>query len=296
MAGKRLIDAAKLFNAGSNVAKQHFTLRRQQLDVYSKTSTLAKAVKSQTDRVTVTAAAAIELAKRFNETGPAWQQQQQNEQRERQYSAGPEDVDGGVQTVNTTVEATREHELRSGQEHDLSSQRKRELQRQAEAQIPSQTADAQPSIERVGGEDTFNERPESSSPELSSLPRSKLPKHAEEQPMTSQPEEAFPEPEADQKLEPQDVPQSLNPDVFSSPRVSRMLGQAGGDMKNPYAGRQKAAPKPLPEMVAAQERWQRERAGAAPPTGDAETQDLAAAIAQGAEVCRPHAPLPAAAY
>ena len=67
MAGRRLIDAAKLFNASRSIAKQHINLRSQQLDVYSKTSTLAKTVKNQTDRVTLTAKAAVALAERFNE-------------------------------------------------------------------------------------------------------------------------------------------------------------------------------------------------------------------------------------
>ncbi|KAJ9657624.1 hypothetical protein H2201_008129 [Coniosporium apollinis] len=67
MAGRRLLDAAKLFNASRSVAKQHIALRSQQLDVFNKTSTLAKAVKSQTDRVTLTAQAAIALSRRFNE-------------------------------------------------------------------------------------------------------------------------------------------------------------------------------------------------------------------------------------
>lgn len=67
MAGRRLIDAAKLFDASRSIAKQHINLRSQQLDVYSKTSTLAKTVKNQTDRVTLTAKAAVALAERFNE-------------------------------------------------------------------------------------------------------------------------------------------------------------------------------------------------------------------------------------
>lgn len=68
MAGRRLIDAAKLFNASKSIAKQHINLRSQQLDVYNKTSTLARSVKNQTDRVTLTVNAAIELSKRFNES------------------------------------------------------------------------------------------------------------------------------------------------------------------------------------------------------------------------------------
>ncbi|KAI7087724.1 ABC1-domain-containing protein [Hortaea werneckii] len=285
MAGRRLIDAAKLFGASGNVAKQHLAVRRQQWDVYSRTSTLAKAVKNQTDRVTVTAAAAIELAKRFNETGPSWQQQPRR--------AGTEEPARPAAGADATrPKDDTAHGPESVSNDAGSSHHKRELQRRAESQIPSQTADAQPSIETIGGEDTFNERPESASPGLSSLPRSKLPKHADDQPVQGQPEEPFLEPEAGQKPDPQNVPQDVNVDVFSSPRISRMLNQSGQGTKNPYAGRRKAAAQPLPEMVAAQERWQKERASVEPQesqtsSGDAETQNIAAAIAKEAQESAP---------
>ncbi|KAI7219542.1 ABC1-domain-containing protein [Hortaea werneckii] len=292
MAGRRLIDAAKLFGASGNVAKQHLAVRRQQWDVYSRTSTLAKAIKNQTDRVTVTAAAATELAKRFNETGPSWQQQQRRAETEEptRPSAG-EERQTYARSKDGSATATA-HDPETAYHDAESSNHKRELQRRAESQIPSQTADAQPSVETVGGEDTFNERPESASPGLSSLPRSKLPKHADDQPVTGQPEEPFLEPEAGQRPDPQNVPQDVNVDVFSSPRISRMLGQSGQGMKNPYAGRRKAAAQPLPEMVAAQERWQKERSSGEPQesqatSGDAETQNIAAAIAKEAQESAP---------
>lgn len=72
MAGRRLVDAAKLFNASKSIAQKHIALRSNQLDAFNKTSTLAKAVKNQTDRVTLTAAAAIELSKRFSEEAPSY--------------------------------------------------------------------------------------------------------------------------------------------------------------------------------------------------------------------------------
>jgi aarF domain-containing kinase len=72
MAGRRLVDAAKLFNASKAVAQKHIALRSNQLDAFNKTSTLAKAVKNQTDRFTLTAAAAIELSKRFSEEAPSY--------------------------------------------------------------------------------------------------------------------------------------------------------------------------------------------------------------------------------
>jgi aarF domain-containing kinase len=49
MPGKRLLDAAALFSASRAIAAQHLSIRLKQLDVYSKTSTLAKAVKGRTD-------------------------------------------------------------------------------------------------------------------------------------------------------------------------------------------------------------------------------------------------------
>ncbi|KAG4430294.1 hypothetical protein IFR05_014223 [Cadophora sp. M221] len=72
MAGKRLLDFAALFNASRGVAQKHVALRSKQLEVYNRTSTLARAVRSQTDRVTETVKAASFLASRLNEDAPAW--------------------------------------------------------------------------------------------------------------------------------------------------------------------------------------------------------------------------------
>ncbi|KAF2764354.1 ABC1-domain-containing protein [Teratosphaeria nubilosa] len=303
MAGKRLIDAAKLFNAGTSVAKQHFQLRRQKWDVYSKTSTFAKGVKNQTDRVTVTAAAAVELAKRFNEEPPEWQrarayqEAEQASREDRKAQGSQADLSNAGVSVHETRTQEAQNERPIVQEAmlgaldqddaTLSSLRKRELQRQAERQIPEKSADSQP--ENRQGQYTFNERAESSSPDLSSLPRSKLPCHAEDAP-EPQPasrdvdQDVYPQPTHQPAIE---TPSGINTDVYSSPKVARMLGQTTGDFKDPYAGRQKLPPKPLPEMVAAQERWQKQQqASASQPhasNGDAETQDLAASVAQEAE-------------
>jgi aarF domain-containing kinase len=72
MAGKRLLDVAALFNASRGVAQRHVALRSRQLEAWGKTSNIAKAVKSQTDRVTETAKAASFLASRLNESAPSW--------------------------------------------------------------------------------------------------------------------------------------------------------------------------------------------------------------------------------
>lgn len=70
MAGRRLLDAALVFNATRGVARQHLQLRAKQLDVWSKSSSLAKALKAQTDRVTLTAQAANALLRRTQEESP----------------------------------------------------------------------------------------------------------------------------------------------------------------------------------------------------------------------------------
>jgi aarF domain-containing kinase len=67
MAGRRILDAAKLVQAARSIAKQHVALRSEQLDRYSKGSTLAKQAKAQSDRVVLTLQAAAALARRLNE-------------------------------------------------------------------------------------------------------------------------------------------------------------------------------------------------------------------------------------
>jgi hypothetical protein len=62
---------ASLLNASQSVARKHVALRSHQLDVYTKTHALAKAVKNQTDRVAQTAKAAAALARRLDENPSA---------------------------------------------------------------------------------------------------------------------------------------------------------------------------------------------------------------------------------
>ncbi len=71
MTGRRILDAVAVFKAVRGVASKHVVFRTHQLDAFSKTSTIAKAVQSQTDRVTLTVKAASALSDRFN--GPAAQ-------------------------------------------------------------------------------------------------------------------------------------------------------------------------------------------------------------------------------
>ena len=69
MTGRRLLDVAAILKVSRGVAAKHVALRQHQLDLYSKTSSLAEAVKSQTDRITLTVKAGSILVERFNGPG-----------------------------------------------------------------------------------------------------------------------------------------------------------------------------------------------------------------------------------
>ncbi|KAF2811010.1 ubiquinone biosynthesis protein-like protein coq-8 [Mytilinidion resinicola] len=184
MAGRRIIDAAKLFNASKSVAKQHLNLRSQQLDAFNKTSTLAKAIKDQTDRITLTAKAAIALSQRFNEPPPSYTKStasDENPPAQDGNIARKEMVDGewvrkdiqreseqdryyDQSAQNTQAEPPAEDELEIKQEEaqrrplpdgtipvpsktsGLSYGEARKLQREFESQIPSRAGETQPSL------------------------------------------------------------------------------------------------------------------------------------------------------
>ncbi|KAF9694967.1 hypothetical protein EKO04_007000 [Ascochyta lentis] len=110
MAGRRFVDAAKLFQASKSIASKHITLRSQQFEVYQKTSTLAKAIKSQTDRVTLTAAAAVALYQRSNEAAPTYAK------------TAPENATGtqhaDIPRKETVERQAPEHNIREGLKQD----------------------------------------------------------------------------------------------------------------------------------------------------------------------------------
>lgn len=54
MSGKRILDAVALLSAGRNIAEKHFEIRLAQADLYSKTSSIGKAVRNRTRRAAPT--------------------------------------------------------------------------------------------------------------------------------------------------------------------------------------------------------------------------------------------------
>ena len=101
MTGRRLLDVAAIFKASRGVAAKHVALRQHQLDIYSKTSSLAKAIKSQTDRVTLTVKAASDLAERFSGPGPQHSTQTgQSERSPGDTSTGGYDVASRIDKIS----------------------------------------------------------------------------------------------------------------------------------------------------------------------------------------------------
>ncbi|KAF2630385.1 ubiquinone biosynthesis protein-like protein coq-8 [Macroventuria anomochaeta] len=175
MAGRRFVDAAKLFQASKSIASKHITLRSQQFEAYQKTSTLAKAVKSQTDRVTLTASAAIALYQRSNEAAPAYSKAAP----ERPPATDAQHAD--IPRKETVERQVPEHAVREGlkQDHhyDRSGQTtaaqpppEQELDiEQAKAPRRSLPDGTIPPIgatlgQEEKGQDTFSERPVSEAP------------------------------------------------------------------------------------------------------------------------------------
>src|SRR5690242_1826249 len=175
MAGRRFVDAAKLFQASKSIASKHITLRSHQLETFQKTSTLAKAVKYQTDRVTLTAAAAIALYQRSNEAAPAYSKAAP----ERPAATGTQHEE--IPRRETVERHASKNDLREGlnQDHHYN----RSGQTSAAQPAPEQELDINqakaprrplpdgtiPSArlalgQEEKGQDTFSERPVSESP------------------------------------------------------------------------------------------------------------------------------------
>ncbi|OQE21667.1 hypothetical protein PENSTE_c011G04998 [Penicillium steckii] len=70
MSGRRLLDAIQVLNVSKTIALKHLGIRQHQLDVYTRTSSLTKGLKAQTDGLILTAQAAAALARRFDDSPP----------------------------------------------------------------------------------------------------------------------------------------------------------------------------------------------------------------------------------
>ncbi len=221
MAGQRLLDLAALVNASRPVFKQHVDLRRRQWEVYTRTSSLCKAIKRQTDPFVQTAQATAYFSQRLGGSSSS--------------------------TIPSSGSGRREYSS-AARPSRSSSEEKRRLQRQAESQIPStataQTVDSTP-LSKSHDQDVFYTRTPHAEPVLSELPRTKIPKHTGDAQGGGRSGDAsvedgqlnadvFHSSGAEKKMEPvprveavpaqEHVPEDVNTDVFHSPRVAQLLG------------------------------------------------------------------------
>lgn len=241
MAGKRLLDAALLFNATRSVANQHFRLRSQQLDVWTKTSTIAKAIKNQTDRVTLTVRAANALSQRVNglEPTPQYVVKTQRTQ-DAETIPSKESVEGIVERPVQREGITQDHHYERDQKNTTAEPAKDgELSIKQEKATSPVTPDgtiipegapvdgvkfaainSDVTPERIGA--TPSETPLAEQHSMASELQPEASKSSsiptpQVQPTTQIPEhEAIPEQEG--------VPEGINTDVFHSPRIKKMLG------------------------------------------------------------------------
>ena len=220
MSGRRLLDIAAIYRASRDVAAKHSALRKGQLEVYSRLSSIPRAVRSQTSRFTETFKAASALSQRLSESNahPPAEASSPTYSGEAKTEAAPPADKTPIpqQSVNgVSGESTESKDL--GSSDGLASDRARKLQRQAEAQIPSKTAEppsGSPNKPSETGEealrvdqeqDVFYDRPNKIGQTLSALPRVRLPK-------TSTDEQGESETLSNKHL---------NPDVFYSSNTSK---------------------------------------------------------------------------
>ncbi|KAJ5375494.1 hypothetical protein N7517_007500 [Penicillium concentricum] len=208
MSGKRLLDALQFLNVSKTVAAKHLAIRQHQLDVYTRTSSLTKGIKAQTEGLILTAQAAAALARRFDEPSQP---------------PSPSPADFPETTADKPPASTA-----TSPPPDLA----RKLQRQAESQIPASAAtysgNEKPSALDVNKQqDVFYEPSLRSELNLSGLPRVKVPKVAGDAQVGSDGLNAdvFHSPVDSKKPAPveQEMSDEMIQGLFHSPRVSRMI-------------------------------------------------------------------------
>lgn len=220
MAGRRIVDAAKLFHAAQSVAQKHIALRSSQWDAYSKTSTLAKAVKNQTDRVTLTAAAAIALSQRLGEEAPAYVRATAHRATGAQPDADKQETPGTETTANGTI-PTAGLTLEQ-QENSFGESFQRPLHEPPRAPLAE---DDDRALHTTGDGQPTSQIPAHAGTRKSSYEHRKHLRLNQDVPYTSSVKARQPQ-ALENHVQPDEdaVPEGINTDVFHSRKVARMLG------------------------------------------------------------------------
>ena len=193
MTGRRLLDVAAVLKVSRGVAAKHVALRQHQLDLYSKTSSLAEAVKSQTDRITLTVKAASILAERFN--GPQFDHSTQASQAKDSQQRATTTSEPQAPETDKTLEKDGDFS------HDRFDQRSDQNSALRRVELPKNTQDGQQNDENLVNAQINQDVLYTSTPrsEEKSVPQAQA------------------VPEQDQN------PDESYTELFHSPRVARML-------------------------------------------------------------------------
>ncbi|EAT83480.2 hypothetical protein SNOG_09288 [Parastagonospora nodorum SN15] len=314
MAGRRLVDAAKLFNASKSITQKHIALRSNQLEKFNKTSSLAKAVKNQTDRVTLTAAAAIELSKRFSEEAPAYARAAA--QQATGTSKPHEDIPRRETVERNTGVPGKEEGLQQDHHYERSEQNSAiRPPPEAELEVEQEEALRRPlpdgtiptsgvTLEEERGQDTFPARPLGETPKEPLIDEKHDPARHEDVgikpvesdettiPLPGQPratrqasdihvddqqlnQDVFYKQDTRQvPLEQEELPEGINTDIFHSTRVKQMLG-SDPDSRKELKNKQNQ-----PEKL---EKPEKPTQPAQTQTTEKEMQNLASQLAQDAQ-------------
>lgn len=242
MAGRRILDAAILFGATRNVARQHFRIRSEQLDVWSRTSSLAKAFKNQTDRVTLTASAAASLARRFRGSGkPTEASAVYTRGTEEETVPRPESVERTTHDVEPADGIMQDHHYTRSEENttvDAQSEPALGIKQEKPARMPTPDGSIPPAgapVKIVSDKpidfDVTANRP-GTVVQNGAIPEQNQSSAGELHPQTSS-RSTIPDPKSqpteeipthDVVPEEESIPEGINTDVFHTPRVKKMLG------------------------------------------------------------------------
>lgn len=227
MAGKRLLDAAQFLGAAKSISGKHIAARRQQLDVYTRTSSLTEGLREKGNTLIVTAQAASAIFQRFNEaphpsssdaeTSGYSQTAQQARQNAAQYGQN-----AGRPFTNGTKEGNNNVEV--GKPRDQSAQR-----------VPQEQAvhdvDGKPDDLIISqAQETFYRPSQTSILVPSSIPELKLPAATSTKQQVTQHDvdkDINPDVFHSQTSEPEGPPDEVLQSVFHSPRVANLLLSKG---------------------------------------------------------------------
>lgn len=242
MSGRRLLDAALVFSATRRVARNHFQIRSEQIDLWRKTSAIAKVFR-RNDLYNAPASYSSDIAAQQYKLYVT-----QTQKHVEETVPTEESVDGRGDRVIQRTGLQQDHHYKRSEENTISDPVPKEaLGTQQvtsdrfptpDGSIPPVDAPLETGAPQNATPDVYSDR--AAAPRPVSLVEDE--QSASWSPVSSK-ESTIPDPlvkastqipEQDVVPEQEETPEGINTDVFHSPRVARLLGgsrkQSGGDL------------------------------------------------------------------